>query len=142
MVNVKIQSGSGALTDMECPNLCRGKSIQEALGGAPLTYVYYVEMDDNETVVAAVSPVSSAGSTPPILVMHPEDRTTPLFTLYLALQNGDPIDLTEELFDRAKSMREDMMYDDVAAWTGTGATTDPEAILKHILPLMGISDEE
>jgi hypothetical protein len=117
MVSVKIKHGNNQLLDAECPGLRQGESIQSALGGIQLTFVYYVEVDTS-TVVAAVAPIqpNDVQSLEPTLAMHPEFPHEPLFVLYLALQDDEPIDLTDELFAHAQKQRTDMIYENKDSW--------------------------
>lgn len=119
MVNVKIAHGASAAVDTACPGLGQGFSIKKALGNTDVAIVYYVELDE-DYVVAAVSPLQApeVPGLPPVLCMHTEDVSKPLFTLYLALRDGESVDLTDDLFNRAQALRTDMMYEDPDTWNG------------------------
>jgi len=42
--------------------------------------------------------------------MHPQYQQLPLFILYIALDDGLAVDLTDELMERAQAIRTDCMF--------------------------------
>ena len=122
MVKTKIVDGVLPARDADCPNLASTElSIQGALGNMELTYVYYVEIDES-VVVVAVSPTKNGK-----IIMNSVHKHLPLFILYLALDDGIAVDLTDELFDQAQAIRRDLIFE------AAGACDDIESIQLQLL---------
>ncbi len=121
MVKIKIVEDMLPARDADCPNLASGElSIQGALGNIELTYVYYVEIAES-VVVVAVSPTKNGK-----IIMNSVHKHLPLFILYLALDDGIAVDLTDELFEQAQAIRRDLIFE-------AGACDDIESIQLQLL---------